>query len=236
MGVLEQVTKLKKQGMGDEQIVSNLSQQGVSPREILDALKQSQIKEAVSNYGQMDEDMQPSVIPGGEGAIPQPESAQQQYYQEPQNPQGYAQQQYAPQEQQQQYYQQGEYEQQPYSEAGGISADMVMEVADQVFAEKIKKVQKKLDDASEIAILLQSRTENLTERLKRIEGIIDKLQVAILEKVGSYGQNLESVKKEMSMMQESFSKVLSHKESKKMAKELKEIKSEEHHKKSSKKK
>jgi hypothetical protein len=51
--------------------------------------------------------------------------------------------------------------------------------------------------------------ENISDRLKKIETIIDKLQIAILEKVGSYGKNLEGIKKEMSMMQDSFSKMIS---------------------------
>ena len=37
---------------------------------------------------------------------------------------------------------------------------------------------------------------------------MDKLQLAILDKVGSYGKNLDIVKKEMQMMQDSFGKVM----------------------------
>jgi len=44
--------------------------------------------------------------------------------------------------------------------------------------------------------------------LKRIETSIDRLQSAILEKVGSYGRGLDSVKKEMGMMQDSFGKMV----------------------------
>jgi hypothetical protein len=63
--------------------------------------------------------------------------------------------------------------------------------------------------------MLQTKMENLSERVKKIENIIDKLQIAILEKIGSYGGNLESIKKEMSMMQDSFSKVISHRRERK---------------------
>ena len=51
MGILEQVTNLKKQGVPDDKIVSDLSQQGISPNEISNALKQAEIKNAVSGYG-----------------------------------------------------------------------------------------------------------------------------------------------------------------------------------------
>jgi septation ring formation regulator EzrA len=49
----------------------------------------------------------------------------------------------------------------------------------------------------------------IDERLRKIENIIEKLQLSILEKIGSYGQNLESVKKEINLMQDSFSKFVS---------------------------
>ena len=37
---------------------------------------------------------------------------------------------------------------------------------------------------------------------------MDRLQISILEKVGSYGKNIENVQNEMQMMQDSFSKVI----------------------------
>jgi hypothetical protein len=129
--------------------------------------------------------------------LPQQEYAPQQSYQQPE----------AYQQQEQQYYSPGAGGYDQYS--AGINADTVMEVADQVFSDKIKKFQKQLDAASEAAIILQTRTENILERLKKIETIMDKLQIAILEKIGSYGQNLEGIRKEMSMMQDSFSKMIS---------------------------
>lgn len=232
MGILDQITQMKRQGMRDEDIVSDLSQQGVSPREINDALNQSQIKQAVSNPGG-GEEMQPSIMPGGE--IPAPNQQTQEYapqaYEEPQQEyasQGYQQPQQEYQAQEQQYYEPGGYEQ--YAPTG-TDTDTIMEIADQVFSDKIKKIQKQLDATSEAAILLETKTENISERLKKIENMIDKLQIAILEKVGSYGKNLENIKKEMSMMQNSFSKMITksrtkEKELKKYApiKELKKLK------------
>jgi len=193
MGVLEQVTNMKGSGMSEQEIVNDLSQRGVSPQEIDDALKQAQIKNAVSDDGGMQQ-----VNPD-----------------QPYQPQAYEapSQQYAPEEQaayQPQEQQYAQAEQQQYAQgASGINADTVMEMADQVFSDKIKKFQKILDATSEAAILLQTKFENISERLKKIEGTIDRLQIAILEKVGSYGQNLESIKKEMGMMQDSFSKMIS---------------------------
>lgn len=208
MGVLEQVTRMKEQGIPEREIVSELSQQGISPKEIDDALKQAQIKYAVSDD---EEGMQPSIMPKGE--MP-PSPKQNKTY----TPPTYEQQQYAPQEeyapqeqyipqQQEQYYTPGEGYEQQY--AAGIDTDTVMEIADQIFSDRIKKIQKQLDDVTEVSTLLQTKVENVSERLKKMETMMDKLQIAILEKVGSYGKNLENIKKEMSMMQNSFSKMIS---------------------------
>ena len=90
----------------------------------------------------------------------------------------------------------------------------MIEISDQVFSNKIKNFQKILEATSEAEIALQAKTETISERLKKIETIIDKLQISILDKVGSYGKNLESIKKEMSMMEDSFSKMISSKEKK----------------------
>jgi hypothetical protein len=203
MTILEQVIKMKGQGFSDADIISELSQQGVSPREINDALKQAQIKYAVSNMGEVEEEMQPSIMPGEEvptptGPIYKPKAYEEEAYQPPE---------YQPQEQypQEQYYQPS-YEQ--YAPMG-IDADTVMEIADQVFSDRIRKIQKQVDTLTESSTLLQTKIENISDRLKKIEIIIDKLQIAILEKVGSYGKNLEDIKKEMSMMQDSFSKMIS---------------------------
>jgi hypothetical protein len=227
MGALEQVIKMKRQGISDEEIISNLSQQKISPREINDAMKQAQIKNAVSDFS--DEDMQLSMMPE-EAPVPIEEEAyapQQQEYgtQQQRHAKFPSQEEYIPSpneqyEPQQQYSQQEQYQpqEQIYSpqegnysgySSGGISTDTVIELAEQIFSDKIRKFQKQSDASSESISLLQTRVENISERLKKIETLMDKLQIAILEKVGSYGQNLEGIKKEMSMMQDSFSKMVS---------------------------
>jgi len=208
MAVLEQIIGMKSQGISDRDIINELSQQGVSPREISEALKQAQIKYAVSDTNE--EEMQLSIMPE-ENAPPNPDGSDNQLY----TPRVYEQQeQYAPPQeaypspeyqQQEQYYQPG-YEQ--YAPAG-IDTNTVMEVADQIFSDRIRKTQEQVDNITESSTLSQTKMENISDRLKKIETIIDKLQIAILEKVGSYGKNLEGIKKEMSMMQDSFSKMIS---------------------------
>lgn len=95
-----------------------------------------------------------------------------------------------------------------YASQGVSDTDTMIEIAEQVFSEKTKAIQKQLEDLNEFKVLMQAKIDNISDRLKRIEINIDTLQAEILEKVGSYGRGIEGVKKEMSMMQESFGKVV----------------------------
>ncbi len=91
---------------------------------------------------------------------------------------------------------------------GAGDTDTMIEIAEQVFSEKTKTIQKQIEDLNEFKALMQTKIDNLSDRLKRIESNIDSLQSEILEEVGSYGRGIEGVKKEMSMMQDSFGKVV----------------------------
>lgn len=212
MGILEQVMQMQKEGASEEQIISNLREQGISPKEINDALGQSQIKGAISNSEGMEKSLMPSQE--AQAQIPVPtsingkpkggfytpkthEAPQEEYYQEP------SQEQYP-----QNFYQPEEAAQYNYA-ASDFSADTIIEVSEQVFSEKIKKFQKQFSELKEFKILTESKLDNAVERLKKVENTIDKLQMAILDKIGSYGHNLESIKKEMSMIEDSFSQVVS---------------------------
>jgi len=194
MTILEQVTQLKKEGVADEEIVNRLQQQGITPKQINDALSQTQIKSAVT--AEPLQGMQPSVMQQEQTPAPYTPQTQEMPTQEYPTQQGYTQ----PQE----YYPQEAYT--DYSSA--TDTDTIMEIAEQVFSEKIQKTQKKLDSIEEFKVLAQTKIENIQERLKRIETMIDKLQIDILAKVGSYGQGLQTAKKEMKMMQDSLGKVI----------------------------
>tara|TARA_Y100000296_G_C5148458_1_gene245062 strand:+ start:86 stop:757 length:672 start_codon:yes stop_codon:yes gene_type:complete len=194
MSVLEQITQMKSQGVSENEIVKQLQEQGISPKEINDVFDQAQIKKAVSSENPKTEELHaPSQktytpktqeISGQEMYSPQPQTQQEEQYQ------GY------PQE-----------EAYDYSQTG-VDTNTIIEVSEQVFFEKIQKIQKKVDEIYEFKTLGESKIENLSERIKKIETIIDKMQIAILEKIGSYGSNLEGIKKEMSMMQDSFGKIV----------------------------
>ncbi len=229
MSVLDQVMDLKSRGISDQEIVRRLQEQGVSPLEITDALSNAQIKSAVSDVGSgLEAEMQPSIL----GAEEEPErlpleglegSPPSDIDLTPPIPSGFMGQQlpmhvtkevpgeeeiYVPQEN---YYQQPQVPQEGYEYAPSVTmgdTDTMIEVAEQVFAEKNKPLQRKIEEVNEFKLLMQTKVDNFSDRLRRIENIIDKLQASIIEKIGSYGHGLETVRKEMGMMQESFGKVI----------------------------
>jgi hypothetical protein len=216
MGLLEQISQMRKEGKRNEEINSNLQEQGVSPKAIHEALNQEQIKKAVSNPMTGNEQMQPSIM-NNEG-IPSPTGKDvytPKVVDESQAPTGDV---YSPQaatapqtsypqmqEQTEEYYPQENFSE--YS-AGSSSTELMIEIAEQVFSEKINKLQNQLESLNEFATIAGTKIKSNEDRLKRIEATMDKLQLAILEKVGSYGSGIDSIKKEMSMMQDSFGKVI----------------------------
>ena len=187
MNILEQIIQMKNEGVEDEEVVRKLQEQGVSPREISSALNKVQIKNAVAG----NEEMEQSIMP----PPPQRNVVQKTQEIEPESPYPVYEQEEQPQE-----YSQPSYESY-YNESG---TNEVIEVAEQVFSEKMRKTQKQLEEMQEF----KTRIEDIGERIKRMESIIDKLQISILDKIGSYGKNLESIKDEMSMMQDSFGKII----------------------------
>lgn len=255
MGILDQVTEMRKQGLNEAEMSARLQEQGISPKAIRDAFNQEKIKSAVSaedttmqNYNQNQEqnpsgtfyrprtqeqpinqeyyenNEQVPGLPGDPASYQNP--YQDQNYQDYQNP--YAQQNYPqtyPQQPLEEYYSdpnqnQGFYPQDPYAQEqegyyqdsysaqGSYNTDTIIEISEQVFAEKIKKIERQVEKFGEFAALAQTKITDNNERIKRIESIIDKLQITILEKIGSYGKDIQTIKKEMEMIEDSFSKVV----------------------------
>lgn len=204
MSLTNTIKEMQEQGITDENIIQELQAQGLSPLEINQALEQSKIKSAVD-----ENNLYPSISTQ--------ESNEQQALIQQQSQEQYAPQQTQelPQEQVQQYPQYQEYQAYPQQ-----SPDMITEITDQIVEEKLSKIKKIILAVEDFKTTFTRKTENIDERLKRIESIIDKLQSAIIGKVGLYGESLEDIKGEMRMMQESFSKALpslAEKSSKKQA-------------------
>lgn len=212
MSILEQVINMRAGGMPDQEIAAGLQEQGISPKAINDAFNQASIKSAVGTGNFEGEDAgEPGAYHAGEGeAVPSPmdgiykpktrESGD--YY-----PQSSGQEQQETYDSQQPATYQEFYPQEEFSGGAGTDADTVIEISQQVFNEKIKKIKQTLDSFEEFKAVYQVKADSMHERLKRIENAFDRLQMDILDKVGSYGRGMETVKKELEMVQDSFGKI-----------------------------
>ena len=191
MGVSDQIEQMRYQGISYSEIINSLKEQGISPREINDAINQIDLRNSSTEINNEEMSLPPS-----------PDS------------QAYDQSMYDPRTQEygNMYSQQEGY--QDYGEYGNYSyadnTESTVEIAEQVFSEKTKEIINQIDSLNEFKSISKEKIENLSERIKRIETMIDNLQISILEKVGGYGKGLENTKKEMQMMQDSFGKMINN--------------------------
>ena len=211
MTVLEKVLELKKEGIPEIETIAKLKNEGISPMEINDAINQSKIKEAVSGEQENStKGMVPSIMEQGEEKTkeetytPSPAQSSEENYQDYAYQENQETENYPPQSEE--YY---EEDPQGVSQEEGIEIDSetMIEVAEQVFSEKIKKIEEDLRNLKEFKIIASPNLKDLEERIKRIEKNFDKMQIAILERVGSFGRNVNSLKKEIGMVEDSFEKM-----------------------------
>jgi len=229
MAILEKVMQMKQQGMDDAQIVGFLRQEGISPKEINDALSQSKIKSALNSGpevsdnslegygGSMEQSMMQSGQSGDYGSGPgysqgsgqsPPEYPPQQEYVQPiggeqgqqeEQAQGYSE--YSPEYGGGQAY--SEYQPRPE-----IDLDTINEICEQTVEEKTDKLKKEISSFTKFKEDIDFDVQKMNERLTRIENSFNELQMAILRKIGSYGDDIKNISKEMYATQESFSKML----------------------------
>lgn len=219
MALLNEIKRMQSEGKTEQEIISSLRQQGVSPREIVEALSQSKIKGAVVGEStpepyaapmqQAQQSEQEALLPqasqeaGYPDGIPAAEQpieyipSQQATTEQPMP--------YAPAQPSQPQPSQGQYQEyQQYPQAIGISPDTITEIAEQVVSEKLSTLRQDLKTIIDLKTTLGTKLSLLDERLKRIEGIIDRLNISIMQKVGDYMTNIDDIKKELIETQKSF--------------------------------
>lgn len=218
---------MQSEGKTEQEIISSLRQQGISPREIVEALSQSKIKKAVGGepapepYSPPVQQSQsaeqealmpqagqetgyPDGMPATEqptGYIASPQAAAEQSM--PYSPAQPLQAEPSQQPAQEQYQEYPQYQQYPQQTAG-ISPDTISEIAEQVVSEKLSTIRKDMETVIDLKTTMGTKISLLEERLKRIESIIDRLNLSIMQKVGDYMTNIDDIKKELIETQKSF--------------------------------
>lgn len=215
MGIIEEIKRMQLEGRTEQDIIKSLQEKGYSPQETQEALTQSKIKEAIlappQEENQMarpvpevsQSDMQPSMLtpqPSVEtSSLPLPQSSSQ----PPVSPPEYA---------------SYDYQAYPstYADYGysASSADTIAEISEQVVAEKLQSLKTDIDKIINLKTTFETKIESLNERLSRIEKIIDRLQLSILQKVGEHILNVEDLKKEVIETQKTFKSLIQQSQTK----------------------
>lgn len=128
----------------------------------------------------------PAGVPGPE--IYPPEGQQEEAYY-PETPQAYPEQDY-------------------YAPQGGMDTDTISEIAEQVATEKLNQFKTKTGDLVSFKNTIQEKVEDIDDRLKRIEGSIDKLQQAIIGKIGEFGESNAMIHKDLDNLHGTVSKLM----------------------------
>ncbi len=210
---------MQQEGRSDNEIMAGLQAEGVSPSEINEAINQAKIKNAVSppeqpaapspEQGAHPIGMQPSMMSPQDVATPQPpqpQQAEQQTYQQPE--QSYQQPQGQPQEEYYTPQPQSYSEQDYYPEQGGYGTETISEIAEQVATEKLEDYKSKVGDIVSFKAQTQNKVNNMDDRLKRIEDSIDRLQQAIIGKIGEFGESSAMIHKDLDNLHGTVAKLM----------------------------
>jgi len=158
-------------------------------------------------------EMQSQITPMQPNMIPM--SYQQENYQQPRSQQFQAPMQQIPSQMQQpvvydqaqeQYAPQQYYEE--YAPQQTSDIETINDIAEQIVEEKNAELKKQISSFTEFKDSLSLEVEKINERINRIENILNELQMAILKKIGEYGEGIQNIEKEMHATQNSFSKIL----------------------------
>jgi uncharacterized protein YukE len=193
---------MQQEGKSENEIMAQMQQEGVSPSEVNDGLNQAKVKNAVSPPEQLAPQMPAPITPEAEApqqpAMP-PAPQQPAMPPAPQQPEAYPATPQAAQPQEDYYTPQPQAysDQDYYPQAGGYETDTISEIAEQVAQEKLEDYKSKVGDIPSFKSEMQTRVNDIDDRLKRIENSIDKLQQAILGKIGEFGESSAMIHKDL---------------------------------------
>lgn len=221
MGIIEDIESMREEGRSEEEIGEALAQRGLSEEEINSKMSQTEIRDAVSGDDESLENprigsvLNTKNLPNGNinrgfemnDINPNTQNQATEEFQEMQpsimNQQP---------EQTAQTYDYDQYNSQfQQYQPSGLGSDTVTEIAEQIVAEKTSIINDKIEKIISSKNTSENKIESIDERLKRLEKIIDHLQLSILQKVGEYVNNVDDIKREIVETQKSFKTLISKK-------------------------
>jgi len=224
MSTLEKIMQYKEQNLSDQEIVQSLLREGVSPKEINEALSQSRIKSMISKedeeeYPDVTNDnypsMQPSIMPPEESEDHQLNPGISQIQEQSEIPSSYNPQiePYQGQQDQYQYSQNGEYQDYPeyypeYAPTQNTDIETINDISTQIVEEKTEELKRQMADFINFKSELSFKMDALLTRVDKIEKDFSDLQMAILRRVGEFGDDVKNISKELIATQNTFSKII----------------------------
>lgn len=221
MSTLDKVIQMQQQGISDEEIYTQLQNEGVAPVEIENSFNQAKIKNAVSppeNIPQeqmVSQGMRASITQSEPPMHTEPRTPNSQpptisLADKPQTPDSqFPTSDYQPQDN---YYQETPqaYSQQDYyaPQTGQIDTETISEIAEQVVTEKLNEYKNKIGDIASFRNTIQDKVDDIDDRLKRIENTIDKLQQAIVGKIGEFGETSAMIHKDLDNLHGTVAKLM----------------------------
>jgi tetrahydromethanopterin S-methyltransferase subunit B len=166
----------------NNQVVEQMQESIMKPEDVKPS------PEEIKNYNKLEDTMHAARQPDAPAPQEQPTQAPQyeeQFY--PQAP-AYPAQEYYPQQQ--------------------MDTETITEITEQIVSEKLENFKEKLDKVENLKEDLQNKIDDIDNRLKQIENSIEKLQQAIIGKIGEFGENSEYIKKDLSNLHDTVSKLM----------------------------
>ena len=211
MASLDRIIERQQQGKSDAEITIQLQNEGVSPTEINDSINQAKVKNAVAPP---EIQPAPAAPEGMQSSLTEQPQAQQVEMPAPITPpptQEATPAEQPSEEQPQDYYQQTPQaypDQDYYSQQAPVEAGTISEIAQQVATETIEDYKAKVGDVASFKNQIQDKVNDIDDRLKRIESSIDKLQQAVIGKIGEFGESSAMIHKDLDNLHGTVAKLM----------------------------
>ncbi|MEM4318416.1 MAG: hypothetical protein QW244_01000 [Candidatus Pacearchaeota archaeon] len=193
--LLDVIKELKRYGYSDDQIIAYLQQQGFNPKEILDAINKAKVPKEV-----VEEERAPSIMemeapapaaqpaPTAEISAGPPTAAAPEVI--PSVPFAAE----APTTAMAQY--------------PAIDIETIETMAEEIINEKWEMLKRRVGDIEDLKKQVEVRISNIEERIKKVELNLDKIYLLILKRQEEQVKEIAAVGKEVDMLSEAFSKIL----------------------------
>jgi hypothetical protein len=191
----EKVLDMQKQGLGSQEIISNLQNLGYKHEQIASAMDQATVKNEISNMGPPEQPALEGDVPLALMNAPAPSNSQE----EPASQQDYPPMEYAPTDQT------AGFAPEPLERA---SYDAIEEIAESIIKEKWSEMVRSVGDITQWKERTDLDLENVKQELIRTQQKFDDLQKALIGKVSEYSEGIIHLGTEMKALEKVLEKIL----------------------------